>query len=86
MNDGNIWGLIWTSFPLIALGFMAYAIRRGGRMQQAQLQRYDENRTMQVEMMERQRRMLELTEENVEIQHELHALLERAVNALERRV
>ena len=86
MNDGNLWGLIWSGFPLIALGFMAYAIRRGGRMQQAQLERYDENRTMQVEMMERQRRMLELTEENVEIQHELQALLERAVNALERRV
>jgi hypothetical protein len=86
MNDGNIWGLIWTSFPLLALGFMAYAIRRGGRMQQLQLQRYDENRNMQLEMMERQRRMLELTEENVEIQHEIQALLVRAVNALERRV
>jgi hypothetical protein len=86
MNDGNIWGLLLTSFPLIALGFMAYAIRRGGRMQQLQLQRYDENRNMQLEMMERQRRMLELTEENIEIQHEIQALLVRAVNALERRV
>jgi hypothetical protein len=86
MIDGNLWGLIWSAFPLIALGFMAYAIRRGGRLQQTQLQKYEENRTMQLEMMERQRRMLELTEENIEIQHEIHALLERAVNALERRV
>jgi hypothetical protein len=86
MLDARFWALIWTAFPFVALGFLIYAVHRSGRMQQINLQKYDETKSLQIEMMERQRRMLELTEESVEMQHEIHALLERMATALERRV
>lgn len=84
--DGQLLALFWAAFPFLALGLLVYAIRRGARMQQVMLKRYDESRKVQDEMKDRQQRLLELTEENVELQHDIHALLERAVNALERRV
>jgi hypothetical protein len=86
MLDARFWALIWTAFPFVALGFFIYAVRRSGRLHQININRYDESKSMQVEMMERQRRMLELTEESVEMQHEIRALLERMATALERRV
>jgi hypothetical protein len=86
MIAAQFWSLNWTTFPLVALGFLVYAVIRSGRMQQINLRKYDETKSLQIEVMERQRRMLELTEESVEMQHEIHALLERMATALERRV
>jgi hypothetical protein len=82
MLDPTLWMFFTVGFPLLLIGFLIY----NTRVQRQSVARVKVSMERQQEMMQAQRHLLEIAEENLAVQHEIRGLLERVAAAAERRV